>query len=637
MSALPVNLRIACDGEEEIGGHSIVEFLEQDERGADACIIFDGGMTLPELPEFGIATRGLVAIHAKVRTGERDLHSGYYGGAALNAIHALMQALSGVLARGGLLPDELRVGAPAAHRARGRKPEAAAFGRGKSWRTREQGRSTPRRQRSSTTDVGRTVARRERDLRRGKPDFINTTLVVEARARFTIRLAPGQDPDAIYRSGRAAAARALPEGAELEVERESSAPPGVFSPDLPAISSAWTRSSARSVRAPSSCVSGGTLPIYPALAEKGIPTIGTGFALRESNVIPRTSGYACRTSTGQWPPRRSCTGASPPLADPRYRTPLAEELAEDVLERFLRYVRIDTQSEQDSDTYPSTAKQRDLGELLERELRELGLDEVRLTEHGYVFATLPGSSGPTVGLIAHMDTSEDESGTNVQPQVVRNWDGGDIVLPGDPRQILRPAENPTLAERVGHDIVTTDGTTLLGADDKAGVAEIMGAVAYLAAHPEIEHAPIRVGFTVDEEVGRGVATSTSTNSTRTSPTRSTARRSGGSTTRRSTPPRVRICHRRAQRPSGHVEGKMVNAIKLAARLVELLPQDATSPETTEGREGFVHPTKISGTTAEAEVRFIARDFDAAKLAAHESLLRRLADELAAAEPAQACR
>ena len=162
---------------------------------------------------------------------------------------------------------------------------------------------------------------------------------------------------------------------------------------------------------------------------------------------------------------------------------LAAELQEDVLDRFLRYVRIDTTSDQDSDTYPSTARQRDLGELLAEELRELGLEDVELTEHGYVFATLAGSAGPTVGLVAHMDTAQDESGANVQPQVVRNWDGSDIVLPGDPDKVLRAGENPILAARVGHDIVTTDGTTLLGADDKAGVAEIMAAVAYLAAHP----------------------------------------------------------------------------------------------------------------------------------------------------------
>jgi tripeptide aminopeptidase len=231
-----------------------------------------------------------------------------------------------------------------------------------------------------------------------------------------------------------------------------------------------------------------------------------------------------------------------------------------------------------------------------------------------------------------MDTSEDESGTNVQPQVVRNWDGGDIVLPGDPRQALRPGENPILAERVGHDIVTTDGTTLLGADDKAGVAEIMGAVAYLSAHPALEHAPIRVGFTVDEEVGRGVdhfdvdgfgADFAYTLDG------SELGRIDDETFHASD---VRIAIEGHSVHPGTSKGKMVNAIKLAARLVERLPKKALSPETTELYEGFVHPTKISGTTSDAEVRFIARDFDAAKLAEHENLLRRLADELAEEEP-----
>jgi tripeptide aminopeptidase len=320
------------------------------------------------------------------------------------------------------------------------------------------------------------------------------------------------------------------------------------------------------------------------------------------------------------------------LADPRYPTPLAAELADDVLERFLRYVRIDTQSDDDSDTYPSTARQRDLGELLERELREAGLEDTELTEHGYVFATLPGSGGPTVGLIAHMDTSQDESGANVQPQVVRNWDGSDIVLAGDPRKVLRPEENPILAERVGHDIVTTDGTTLLGADDKAGVAEIVGAVAYLAAHPEIEHAPIRVAFTVDEEVGRGVDHFDLGEFGADFAYTLDGAEIGRIDDETFSASEVRIRIEGHSVHPGTSKGKMVNAIKLAAWLVERLPKDSRSPETTEGREGFVHPTRITGTTAEAELRFIARDFDAAKLAEHEDLLRGLADELAAAEP-----
>jgi tripeptide aminopeptidase len=320
------------------------------------------------------------------------------------------------------------------------------------------------------------------------------------------------------------------------------------------------------------------------------------------------------------------------LADTRYPTLLAAELAEDVLERFLRYVRIDTQSDDDSETYPSTAKQRDLGRLLARELREVGLDDVEFTEHGYVFATLPGSAGPTVGLIAHMDTSSDESGTDVQPQVIRDYDGGDIVLPGDPRKVLRATENPILAERAGHDIVTTDGTTLLGADDKAGVAEIMGAVAYLAAHPEIEHAPIRVAFTVDEEVGRGVdhfdIEEFGANFAYTLDGSELGRIDDE--TFSASEVRIRI-EGHSVHP-GTSKGKMVNAIKLAARIIEGLPADSRSPETTEGGEGFVHPTKIAGTTAEAELRFIARDFDAKKLEEHEELLRTIADEVAAEEP-----
>jgi tripeptide aminopeptidase len=311
---------------------------------------------------------------------------------------------------------------------------------------------------------------------------------------------------------------------------------------------------------------------------------------------------------------------------------LAAELQEDVLERFLRYVRIDTTSDQDSETYPSTAKQRDLGELLERELRELGLEGVELTEHGYVFATLPGSAGPTVGLIAHMDTSQDESGANVQPQVIRGWDGSDIALPGDPDKVLRVDENPILAARAGHDIVTTDGTTLLGADDKAGVAEIMGAVAYLAAHPEIEHAPLRVGFTVDEEVGRGVDHFDIDEFGSDFAYTLDGAELGRIDDETFSASEVRIRIEGLSVHPGTSKGKMVNAIKLGARLIERLPQGERSPETTEGREGFIHPHRFTGTTAEAELRFIARDFDGSQLEQHEQLLRRLADELAAEEP-----
>jgi tripeptide aminopeptidase len=315
----------------------------------------------------------------------------------------------------------------------------------------------------------------------------------------------------------------------------------------------------------------------------------------------------------------------------RYSSPLAAELAEDVLDRLLRYVRIDTQSDDASDTVPSTAKQRDLGELLERELREIGLDEVTLDEHGYVFATLPGTRGPTIGLIAHVDTSPDESGANVQPQVV-HYEGGDIQLPGNPRQAIRPSESTLLAERVGHDIVTTDGTTLLGADDKAGVAEIMTAVAYLARHPEIEHAPIRVGFTVDEEVGRGVDHFDIGDFGADFAYTADGAEIGRIDDETFSASEVRIRIEGHSVHPGTSKGKMVNSIKLAARLIERLPKDRLSPETTEEREGFVHPIRIVGGTAQTRVSFIVRDFDRAKLHAHEEFLRGLAEEIEREEP-----
>jgi tripeptide aminopeptidase len=320
------------------------------------------------------------------------------------------------------------------------------------------------------------------------------------------------------------------------------------------------------------------------------------------------------------------------LADPRYPTPLAEELADDVLERFIRYVQVDTQSDDDSDTYPSTEKQLDLARMLVEELREAGAEDVELTQHGYVFASVPGTAGPTVGLIAHVDTSSDESGANVKPQVVRNYDGRDIVLPGDPRKALRVSENPILAGRAGHDIVTTDGTTLLGADDKAGVAEIMGAVAYLAAHPEIEHAPVRVAFTVDEEVGRGVDHFDIERFGADFAYTLDGSEIGRIDDETFYASEVRIRIEGVSVHPGTSKDKMVNAIKLAARIVERLPQQDRSPETTEGKEGFVHPTRIFGTTAEAELRFIVRDFDSRKLGEHEQLLRDLAAAVAAEEP-----
>jgi acetylornithine deacetylase/succinyl-diaminopimelate desuccinylase-like protein len=282
--ALPVNIRVVSDGEEEIGGHSVVDFLEADERGADVCIIFDGGMTRAEQPEFGLATRGLVAFHLKVKTGERDMHSGYYGGAALNAIHVLMQGLSAVTARSnGLLPDQLRVGREALSQLEVDSLKSLPKG----WEILDEAGATPLDGKAADDFYDRTWAEPSLDvngIRGGKPEFVNTTLIVEAEARFTIRLAPGQDPETIAATVEKLIQGAVPASAEVELIRENSAAPGVFSADSPAIQLGMEAFKKATGVRPLLVRVGGTLPIYPALAAKGIPTIGTGFALRESNV-----------------------------------------------------------------------------------------------------------------------------------------------------------------------------------------------------------------------------------------------------------------------------------------------------------------------------------------------------------------
>jgi acetylornithine deacetylase/succinyl-diaminopimelate desuccinylase-like protein len=282
-NALPVNIRVVSDGEEEIGGHTVVDFLEADERGADACIIFDGGMTRAEQPEFGLATRGVVAFQLKVRTGERDMHSGYYGGAALNAIHVLMQGLSAVTARDGLLPDALRVGRTALSQAEVDSLKSLP----KVSEMLDEAGATALDPKAAEDFYDRTWAEPSLDvngIRGGKPEFMNTTLIVEAEARFTIRLAPGQDPETIAATVEKLIRAAMPDTAEVELIRENSAAPGVFSPDSPAIQLGMKAFKKATGVRPLLVRVGGTLPIYPALAAKGIPTIGTGFALRESNV-----------------------------------------------------------------------------------------------------------------------------------------------------------------------------------------------------------------------------------------------------------------------------------------------------------------------------------------------------------------
>ena len=299
----------------------------------------------------------------------------------------------------------------------------------------------------------------------------------------------------------------------------------------------------------------------------------------------------------------------------------------------MHYVTFDTQSDGDSDSYPSTAKQLELLRALRDELEELGLADVAMDEHGYVTAALPSNVDkdvPTIAFFAHVDTAREVSGANVKPQR-RRYDGGEIPL-GASGSVIRPSESPQLKNHVGHDLITTDGTTLLGADDKAGIAEIMAAVEYLHAHPELEHGTVKVAFNPDEEIGKGVihfpvdafgAAAAYTVDGSTAGEVQTETFSGAAV-------RMRI-RGRAIHP-GWAKGEMVNAIKLASAVIEKLPTDARSPETTEGTEGYVHPVVISGDSSEVDLRFIARDFENARLAEHVAFLRGLAQEVAAAEP-----
>jgi len=314
-------------------------------------------------------------------------------------------------------------------------------------------------------------------------------------------------------------------------------------------------------------------------------------------------------------------------------TPVAAELADDVLDRFLRYARIDTQSAAGVDASPSTEKQLDLSRLLRDELEEIGLEDVRLDEYGYVYGSLPGvESAPAIGLIAHVDTSPDVTGTDVKPQVHEGYSGGVIELPGDPSVVLDPEELPLLKKKLGHDIVTTDGTTLLGADDKAGVAEIMAAVAYLKRNPDLEHAPIRVSFTVDEEVAGGAEHLDLERFGAKYAYTLDGSELGEIEAETFNASKVTITIRGRSTHPGTAKGQLVNAVKLAADLIAALPRDGRSPETTEERQGFVHPTKLSGGAEEATIEFIVRDHDVAQMQEHVALLRRLADDVKEREP-----
>jgi tripeptide aminopeptidase len=294
-----------------------------------------------------------------------------------------------------------------------------------------------------------------------------------------------------------------------------------------------------------------------------------------------------------------------------------------VTERFLRYVKIDTQSSPTSDTYPSTEKQKDLGALLVQELREIGIADAHLDAYGYVYATLPSNTDkqvPVICFCAHMDTSPDCSGKDVKPQIVRNYQGGDITLPGDRTQVIRVAENPALKDQIGNDIITTDGTTLLGADNKAGVAEIMDAVNILLNNPQIRHGTLKILFTPDEEVGHGVDHVDIKKLGADFGYTMDGETAGNLEDETFSADKATVTLRGVSVHPGFAKGKMENAIKIAARIVERLPQTTCSPETTEDRDGFLHPTDLQAHLEGAALGLIVRDFTESGLREKEAVL-----------------
>jgi len=306
------------------------------------------------------------------------------------------------------------------------------------------------------------------------------------------------------------------------------------------------------------------------------------------------------------------------------------------VERFLKYVTIDTQSSETSDSYPSTPGQLDLLRLLVEELQDLGLDDVTMDEHGYVFATIPATtkkkSVPTIGFIAHVDTSPEMPGADIKPIIHENYQGQDLVLPDDPTIVLRADKEPHLREQIGQDIITASGTTLLGADNKAGVAEIMGAAEYLMSHREITHGPIRIGFTPDEEVGNGTKYFDVEKFGSLYAYTLDGETLGQLETETFSADTMVLTFQGFNTHPGFAKGRMVNAIKVAADFIGRLPKDTLSPETTDGYEGYVHPYVVDAGVECTTVRVLVRDFVTAGLKEKEALLQRLAEETVAAHP-----
>ena len=301
-----------------------------------------------------------------------------------------------------------------------------------------------------------------------------------------------------------------------------------------------------------------------------------------------------------------------------------------VLERFLRYVVIDTQSDPASDTYPSSKKQMNLGKLLVNELLEIGVADAHLDEFGYVYATVPANTDkqdvPVICFCSHMDTSPDCSGLNVKPIVHKNYQGQDLVLPDDETQVLRMSEHPDLKNQIGNDIVTASGTTLLGADNKAGVAEIMDACYHLINHPEIKHGAIRILFTPDEEIGRGVDKVDIKKLGAYAGYTIDGESAGNMENETFSADGAKLIINGLSSHPGFAKGKMESAIKIAGHIVAKLPFEL-SPEGTELKQGFVHPVNVAGHVEQATVDFIIRDFDEDKLKQHADVIREITEDV----------
>jgi tripeptide aminopeptidase len=299
-------------------------------------------------------------------------------------------------------------------------------------------------------------------------------------------------------------------------------------------------------------------------------------------------------------------------------------------ERLFRYVQVDTQSDPQSNTHPTTEKQKDLSRILADELKQAGIADAHMDEFGYVYATIPSNTGkkvPVICFCAHVDTAPDASGTNVKPILHENYNGSDIVLPDDPSQVISPSVYPYLKEHAGNSVITASGNTLLGGDDKAGVAIIMDMANYLVTHPEVKHGTIKILFTPDEEVGKGTAKVDLKKLGADFGYTLDGGAMGDFEDETFSADGVTIDIYGVISHPGTAKGKMVNALKIAGEILAALPKNEFSPETTEGRQGFVHPVRVSGIAEKATIEFIVRDFITAKLEEHEGRLRLIAEEV----------